>query len=269
MKIINPSKIKPKELIVFDLDGTLAPTKSPMDSEMGKLLSKLLEQKQVAVIGGGKYEVFQMQLKLKQQVINKKLLPGLFLFPTTATTFYKYNKAWKQVYALTLSPAQAAKIKKTFERVFKEIGYEHPKKVYGELIENRGSQVSFSVYGQDIVKALGKKGILMKEQWKKQHTPLKMKIAKLVDKYLPEFEVHAAGFTTIDVTNKGIDKSYGLHQIEKYLHVKIKDMMFIGDAIFKGGNDYAITKTPIDYIQVSGPEQTKKIIQTLLKKPSV
>ena len=91
-----------------------------------------------------------------------------------------------------------------------------------------------------------------------------MQIAKLVGKYLPELEVHAAGFTSIDVTKKGIDKAYGLRQIEKQLRVKIKDMVFIGDAIFPGGNDYAITKTPVAYMKVLGPEETKKIIRSLL-----
>ncbi len=104
----------------------------------------------------------------------------------------------------------------------------------------------------------------MKEEWKKKHTPTKMKIAKLMSKYLPEFEVRAAGFTTIDVTKKGIDKAYGLKQIEKYLRVKIKNMVFIGDAIFPGGNDYAVTKTGIDYLSVSGPEDTKIIINKIL-----
>ena len=260
----NIQKLRAKPLIVFDLDGTLAPTKSPMEKGMLKVFTELLKQKKVAVIGGGKYEIFQLQL-LDQITSFKKLLGNLFIFPTTATAFYIYKNGWKRVYILNLSKKQVAKIKNTFEKVFKEIGYKHPKKVYGELIENRGSQVSFSVYGQDVVAALGKKGIRMKEEWKKKYTPVKMKIARLVGKYLPEFEVRAAGFTTIDVTKKGIAKAYGLRQIQKRLGVKIKDMLFIGDAIFKGGNDYAIVRTGVDYIPVSGPEEAKKIIRILLK----
>ena len=92
-----------------------------------------------------------------------------------------------------------------------------------------------------------------------------MKIAKLMSKYLPELEVRAAGHTSVDITKKGIDKSYGLRQIEKYAKVKIKDMLFIGDAIFPGGNDYAVTKTAVDYFAVKGPEETKAIIRAILK----
>ncbi|MSU75808.1 MAG: HAD-IIB family hydrolase [Candidatus Magasanikbacteria bacterium] len=257
-------KLNNKDLIVFDLDGTLAPSKSPMDKEMSELLKELLKVKKIAVIGGGKYGLFQFQLLVCLKVPTA-LFHNLFLFPTTATTFYRYKNGWKTVYSHKLSLKEVAKIKSTFNRVFKEIGYEHPKKIYGELIENRGTQVSFSVYGQDIVATLGQKGIRLKEEWKNKHTPTKMKIAKLMQKYLPEFEVRAAGFTTIDVTKKGIDKAYGLHQIEKHIHVPIKRMVFIGDAIFPGGNDYAVTKTGVDNIPVDGPEDTKKIIKEILK----
>lgn len=265
MKISNLKNLKPKKLIVFDLDGTLARTKSPMDKGMADLFEQLLKVKKVAVIGGGKYEIFQLQL-LNEFKIDKKLFKNLFIFPTTATAFYVYKNGWKKVYALRLSKKEVAKIKHTFEKVFKEIGYRHPKKVYGELIEDRGTQVSFSVYGQDIVAVLGEKGIKMKEEWKRLHTPTKMKIANIMSKYLPEFEVRAAGFTTVDVTKKGIDKAYGLKQIKKHLGVDIKDMLFVGDAIFPGGNDYAVVRTGVDYIPVAGPEQTKDIIRTLLKQ---
>ena len=60
------------------------------------------------------------------------------------------------------------------------------------MLENRGSQVSFSFLGQDVVKILGKKGIKMKEDWKRDFTHIKLDIAKRVAKYLPDLEVHAA-----------------------------------------------------------------------------
>ena len=92
-----------------------------------------------------------------------------------------------------------------------------------------------------------------------------MKIAKAVGKRLPGLEVHAAGFTTIDVTRKGIDKAYGVRQIEKYLHVPIKNMVFVGDALFPGGNDYAAKRTGVQCIPVRNPEDTKKVIKKILK----
>jgi phosphomannomutase len=263
-EITNLEKIGSKDLIVFDLDGTLARTKTAMDSEMKDLVTKLLSVKKMAVIGGGKYEVFQMQLLNELKDIEEKLLQNLYIFPTTATAFYHYENGWQQVYALNLTEEEVKKIKDAFNRVFEEIGYKHPEQTYGEILENRGTQVSFSVFGQDLVAALGEQGIKMKEEWKEKNTPLKMQIAELVQKYLPEFEVRAAGFTTIDVTKKGIDKSYGIHQIKEHLKIPVEKMLFIGDAIFPGGNDHAVVKTGVDYIPVKDPEETKKIIRKLI-----
>lgn len=264
MEITDLNELGDKKLIVFDLDGTLAESKSVIDHEMVDLLSQLLAKKPVAVIGGGKYGLFQEQL-LDQLKIDDKLLGNLFLFPTTATAFYRYeNGAWENQYLLELTPEQRQQIKDTFEKVFEEINYQHPEKTYGPVIEDRGTQVTFSALGQEIVAELGKEGIRQKEEWKANHSDIKMKIAELMQKYLPDLEVRAAGTTSVDVTQKGIDKSYGLHQIQDHLNIPIKEMLFVGDAIFPGGNDYAVTNTEADYIKIENPEQTKAIIRQIL-----
>lgn len=265
MKITNLKKLTPKKLIVFDLDGTLAKSKSHADKEMIGLFTELLKVKKVAVIGGGKLGLFKHQL-LSQLKVPKELLENLGLFPTTATTFLKYKNGWKKVYSIELSKKERDLIKQTFKRVLKEVNYVAPKKTYGKVIEDRGTQVTFSALGQEVVAMLGKKGVALKDKWRDENTPMKLKIAKLMQKYLPQFSIRAAGHTSVDVTKKGIDKAYGLRQVEKYLKVKIKDMLFVGDSIFPGGNDYAVTTTPVDYIAVKDPEETKEIIREVLKK---
>lgn len=269
MKITELKKIKNKDLIVFDLDGTLTPSKSKVDFQMGKLLKDLLKVKKVAVIGGGKLELFQHQF-LDYLKVPEKLLGNLFLFPTTATTFLRReNNTWKKVYAHNLTKEEIEKIMSVFKLVFNKINYEKPQKTYGKTIENRGTQVTWSALGQDVVETLGKEGIVLKNNWRNKNTPLKLKIAKLLQEQLPDLEVHAAGHTSIDITKKGIDKAYGLKQIENYLKVRIKNMLFVGDAIFPGGNDYAVVKTPVDYVEVKGPEDTKKIIRHILNMDNV
>ncbi len=264
MKITNLKKITNKDLIVFDLDGTLAPTKAKMDAEMNKLITELLSVKKVAIIGGGKYELFKHQF-LNELTASKPLYKNLFLFPVTSTVFLRYQKSWKKVYEHKLSAVEIKNIYVAFHKALKDINYQHPKKVYGKVIENRGSQITWSALGQDVVKSLGKKGIELKNQWRDKNTPVKLKLAMRLRKYLPNLEVHAAGHTSIDITKKGIDKAYGLKQIEKYVGVKIKNMLFIGDAIFPGGNDYAVVKTGVDYVAVKDPEGTKKVVREILK----
>lgn len=266
MKISNLKKLKSKDLIVFDLDGTLAETKSVMDTEMEQLMARLLAEKKVAVIGGGRYEMFRYQM-LNHLKISKVLLKNLFLFPTTSSAFYRYNNGWKKVYSRDLTKQQKNKIRKAFQIALKQIGYKTPKKLYGQVIEDRHAQLTWSAVGQDVVSQLGRKrGIALKEKWKRNNTPLKLKITRLVGKLLPDLEVRAAAYTSIDVTHKGVDKAYGLREIEKILKVKIGKMLFVGDSIFPGGNDYAVTKTPVDYVKVVGPKETKKVIRQLLAK---
>jgi len=264
MKAMAAAQLSNKEVVIFDLDGTLTPSKSDMEPAMASVLAELLAKKKVAVIGGGTYAQFR-----KQFVANlhcpKSLLKNLFLFPTTATAFYRYDHGWKNVYSLVLSPKERRKIKETFADVLREIGYVPPKKTYGRVIEDRGSQVTFSALGQDVVAVLGKKGLRLKEEWKQKNTPLKIKIAKLVQERLPDLEVRTSAYTSIDVTKKGIDKAYGVRKIEKTLRTPLGKMIFIGDGLYPGGNDAAAKKTGIRCIAVSGPEDTARVVRRILE----
>jgi phosphomannomutase len=254
-----------KDLIVFDLDGTLAESKSAMDKEMAGLMRQLLNQMKVAVISGGKYLQFEKQILSKIEGEYARL-DNLFLFPTTSNSFYRYDvkkKAWKRVYAHFLSAAQKKAIVKALEKTFAEVGYEHPKKIYGTLIEDRETQLTFSALGQDVVDVLGAKGIRLKEEW--AATDPRPKMLKVLAKYLPKgVEAKSGGITSIDIVQKGIDKAYGIRQIEKHVKISRKKMLFIGDRIFPGGNDYAVVKTGVEHLQVAGPEETKKAITFLL-----
>lgn len=261
-----PKRYQAKKLVVFDLDGTLAKTKSVLEPPMASALRDLLQQKKVAVIGGGSYKQFTKQL-LDGLDCPPALLANLFLFPTTATSFYRYQKnRWRPVYSLRLSKSERAAIRGAFKDTFKEIGYVPPKKVYGKTLEDRGAQMTYSFLGQDVVAALGEKGVALKEQWTKQHAPLKLQITAMMQQRLPNLEVHAAGFTSIDVTKKGIDKAYGVLQIEKRLKIPVKEMVFVGDALYPGGNDYAAKRSGIDCVATTGPDDTERIIRALIGK---
>jgi len=252
-----PRAFRDKKLIVFDLDGTLTPSKAPMHKDMSRLLARLLRIKMVAVIGGAKYSLFKWQF-INRFRFPREELKNLFLFPTSSTAFYKYaHGAWRKVYSHALSPEEKKKIFTAFNWLFKKLNYSHPKKVYGEIIEDRETQITFSPLGQ-------KAPIPLKERWRKRNNALRFEMARMLQRKLPQFNVRVGGITSIDVTEKGLDKAYGIRQIEKTLGVKRKDMFFVGDAIFPGGNDYAVVRAGVDYVKVSGPQETKKVIQFLL-----
>ena len=249
---------KNKTLIVFDMDGTLTPSKGPMGHDMARLLERLLKRKTVAVIGGGRYEQFQRQF-IGRAKFPKGLMAKLTLFPTSAAAFYRWQNGWEKMYARELSAPAKRKTFAAFKHVFREAGYKHPRKVYGQLIEDRGTQITFSAVGQ-------KAPLRVKMRWHGEHDTLRKRLARLLAKKLPALEVRLGGLTSIDITEKGIDKAYGIRQIKKALGVDSGDMLFIGDGIFPGGNDYAVVRTGVEYVKVRGPEETKKVIRFLLAK---
>lgn len=248
---------KDKKLIVFDLDGTLAESKSPIDQEMALLLGRLLQVKKVAVIGGGKYDLFQRQLTHKLNG-SQELLTNLFLFPMTATSFYKYeNDKWVEVYSQHFSKEEKEEVVSAFDKTFQELNYKHPEKIYGELIEDRGAEITFSIFGQDAP-------LELKERWSKSSSDIRPKIEEVLQKHLPNMEVKVAGLTSIDVTRKGVDKGYGMKQIEKYLNVTLSDTMFVGDAFYHEGNDEAALGSGALCFEVKSIEDTKNLIRYLI-----
>lgn len=254
-----------KKLIAFDLDGTLAPSKSTLPERMAGLLNQLLENFEVCIISGGKYELFQRQV-LTQITDDPKLLKKLHLMPTSGTRYYSYDagvKDWQQQYAEDLTIEQKKKIIKALEEGLEESGHK-AEKTYGEVIEDRDSQITLSILGQEIVAELGEEGVRLKEEWDPDSSK-KHQIRKIVAPKIPEFEVRAAGATSIDVTKPGIDKAYGMERLLAVRNMKNEDVLFMGDKIVEGGNDYAVYKMGIDCISVRSWEDTAYAIEGIVK----
>lgn len=219
---------------------------------------RLLYKKMVAIISGSGFDYFKLNI-LDIMRCPEELLQKLFLFPTSSTRFYKYeNHDWHQVYADEMIPKERQKIKNAFEMAYKDINYKHPDKLFGEVVEDRGTQVTFSALGQQAP-------IDLKKKWRETQD-VRPELIKALKKYLPEFEIKMPGVTSIDVTRKGIDKGYGIFQMRDHLGIAISDMIFVGDALYEGGNDHAVKKAGVDCIEVSNPSDTKKLIMEWLKK---
>jgi HAD superfamily hydrolase (TIGR01484 family) len=251
------SKLSQKSLIVFDLDGTLTESKAPLKPDMARALTALLAQKKAVIIGGGSYEQFKNQF-IERFTCPPTVFKNLFLFPTTSTSFYRYQRGgWRQIYRKVLTPAEKKKIMRAFADAFAATKYVPPKKLWGKAIEDRGSQITFSALGQ-------KAPVKAKAAWNKK-SDVRPALMKIIKKELLKFEVRRGGLTSIDVTQKGIDKAYGVRQIEKILKIPIKDILFIGDALYPGGNDAAAKKTGVQTMAVRGPKDTIEIIKKILK----
>ncbi len=245
--------LRMKKLIIFDLDGTLAKSKSPIDKEMSELIKELLDVVSVAIISGGDWPQFEKQvLKL---LPNKTDLKKLSILPTCGTKFYQYKNDWEQLYEEKFTDAEREKILDSLTKAVKNSNLEI-KKTWGEQIEDRGSQITFLALGQEAP-------LEEKKGWDDDFAKRK-KIVEPLKKSLKDFSIGMGGTTSIDITKPGIDKAYGINKLKEILNIDIQEMLFIGDALFEGGNDYPARKIGVKCIQVRDAEETKRIIETVI-----
>jgi HAD superfamily hydrolase (TIGR01484 family) len=242
-----------KKLVVYDLDGTLAESKSALDQEMADLLYRLLGVAKVAIISGGGWPQYQKQLLANLPADQR--LKDLVLLPTCGTKYYRYQDGWELVYAEDLTEAQRKKILAAFDRALADAGFK-PEQTWGEVVEDRGSQITFSALGQQAPLA-------EKEKWDPDFAK-RQKIKAILDTYIPEFSVRLGGSTSIDVTKPGIDKAYGIEKLRELLGITLPEMIFVGDAIFPGGNDYPVKEAGVDSIQVRDTKETKRVTETII-----
>jgi phosphomannomutase len=240
-----------KKLIIFDLDGTLAESKAALDKEMAMLLTDLLKVTKVAIISGGDWPQFEKQVL--SNLPDKKSLKNLSILPTCGTKYYQYKKSgWKKLYSEDFTNAEKQEINTKLQEAIEASGVK-VKKTWGNQIEDRGSQITFSALGQHAP-------LDEKKKWDPKYAKRK-KIKTILDKSLTGFSIQIGGATSIDITKLGIDKAYGIHKLQHTLEIRIKQMIFIGDALFEGGNDQPARTTGADCIHVRDPEETKRVVE--------
>ena len=243
-----------KQLIAFDLDGTLAESKQPLQEPMGEALADLLGVAHVAVISGGDWPQFQKQVASRLPA--RADLSKLWLMPTTGTKLYVHRDgAWQTVYAELFDDATKAKILKAFDESLEATGFV-PEKTWGERIEDRGSQITFSALGQEAP-------VAEKEHWDPKFEKRKVIQADLKQR-LPGLSINMGGATSIDITREGVDKGYGLKRLRDESGIALDDMLFLGDAIFPGGNDYPAKEIGLDTVKVRDPLETINVIAAIV-----
>jgi phosphomannomutase len=241
------------KLVVFDLDGTLAASKSPIDAETAALLHDLLGLIKVAVISGGDWLQFDNQVV--SRLPHDDRLKNLCILPACGTKFYQYDGAWKKLYSEDFTTDEKKKIKDSLKREIAAADFGIDK-FWGEVVEDRGSQITFSALGQ-------KAPLEEKEKWDPDFAKRK-KLQAMLDEDLPEFSIRLGGTTSVDITKRGIDKAYGIRKLKDTLGIAIDEMIFVGDALFPGGNDYPAEKTNVVFVPVHGPRETKRVIKAMI-----
>jgi phosphomannomutase len=128
---------------------------------------------------------------------------------------------------------------------------------WGERIEDRGAQITFSALGQHAP-------LEGKEKWDPQgekRKPLRLALLKR----LPDFEIRVNASTSIDITPKGVNKAYGIRQLVQLTDIAVAEMLYVGDALTEGGNDSVVIETGVRTHEVFGPDETVALIKDILR----
>lgn len=242
------------KVVAFDLDNTLARSKRPMHADMADRLTHLTHLTNVAVVTGGGFDL------VKSQVLDMLSAAAdrahIHIMPTSGTRYYRWDDGrWRCVYSLDLSQSDRAAAKESIERHARAQGIWEPR-TWGERIEDRGSQITFSALGQ-------RAPVDLKEQWDPTNEK-KNRLAGAVAADLPHLVVRSGGSTSVDISAKGVDKAYAVRRLCKMLGVEVGQVIFIGDRMDPDGNDYAAATCGTRPIRVSGPDDTLKVCDALI-----
>ncbi|WP_301546663.1 HAD-IIB family hydrolase [Gordonia sp. X0973] len=245
---------KSYSLVMFDLDDTLAASKSPLSDEMVDLMRRLLGQASVCIISGGN------ETQFRNQVLNRigsfDGLERLHLMPTCGTHYLRFADGdWETVYKEDLTEDQKARALDVVETGARELGL-WESKTWGPILEDRGSQITFSALGQ-------KAPVDAKAAWDPDGGK-KESLRAYAAQRLPDLEVRSGGSTSVDITRKGIDKAYGARRLMELLSLGTGDILFFGDRLDEGGNDRPVADLGIDSVQVHGHEDTATRLTALL-----
>ncbi|MSR78785.1 MAG: HAD-IIB family hydrolase [Candidatus Taylorbacteria bacterium] len=234
--------------VFFDMDNTLTPSRSFMTGDMQIALSKLMLKKNVAIVSGSQ----------ESQVW--KQVPGLFK-GKISLMIQNGNNAYsaaedKYLWERKLSSKEKKEIMNHISRVQKRYS-EMISNVRKEkkLIEDRGCQISFSFVGHNALlqdkQKFDPKGNLRKEIL--ANVPL---ISKTVG-------VKIGGTTCFDYNQIGKNKGYNILEWMKYFSWRPEDSLYVGDALFPGGNDDTVLGI-CDTLQVSDYRQTLAAIKKMI-----
>lgn len=243
-------------LVAFDLDDTLTVSKSQIDPRMADLLGRLLVEVEVCIISGGRFEQFETQV-LRFLPDDPTLKARLHLMPTCGTRYYRWvDGEWHLVYAEDFNEAQKKQIIDVLVAGAQELGLWRTD-TWGDIIEDRGSQITFSALGQSAPPD-------EKYRWDPDGTKREA-LRGYAAQRLPDLEIRSGGSTSVDITKLGVDKAYGMRKLMAALSLAPEQLLFVGDRLDVGGNDYPVKEMGLDTVAVTSWKDTADYVQRLVE----
>ena len=92
-----------KNVVLFDMDGTLTPARKEMSRDILDALLLLLEYADIGIVSGSPFEYIQQQCRLLFEVTNHAALGDLLILPCNGTQKYAWkNEKWEREFSLEM-----------------------------------------------------------------------------------------------------------------------------------------------------------------------
>ena len=244
-------------IFIFDVDGTLTPSRLPMTKEFQKFFKEWVKKNKFYLVTGSDLLKLQEQMcfyDIEAERIftccgNEMWEPDPHTVNTSANLVYSHK--------FNIPDDLLKYLEDTLD------SSDYPIKA-GNHIEDRGSMVNFSMVGRKC--SLQERKDYFKYD---ELTGEREKIAKYIRDTWEDLDAVIGGQISIDIYPKGNDKSQVLNVIEQERLVPPNEYIFIGDGIENGGNDYPLAElmdnTEIcDWYHTKGWEHTKEILESLI-----
>lgn len=247
-----------KKILAFDSDDTIVLSKMPATERMSSLLAEAMKTYEVCIISGTGFEstIYPNTVRQIEKVPGVDLT-RLHIMPTCGTRYYRYQDGeWMLQYQEDLTEEQKKRIFSAIETVAKKLDMwiDNPA---GEIIEDRLSQITYSALGQQATPE-------DKYAWAEANKDKRKQLNEEVSKLIPEFEIRTAGTTSLDVTKPGVDKAYGMRKLMEATGVSKEEILFFGDKLEEGGNDFPVKNMGIDCIAVERWEDTAYALEGII-----
>lgn len=199
---------------VFDVDGTLTPSRMRIDREFEKFFLEFIENNNVYLVTGSDYE------KTVQQVGSKICESVIKCFNCSGNSIWQNGE---EIYTNTwdLSSDAVAWLKKELTASKFNIRT-------GQHIEYRPGLVNFSIVGR----GADFEQRFLYTQWD-QHKNERKDIARRFNETFTHYRAQVAGETGLDILRSNSDK----RQVADFIKGPIS---FFGDKMEYGGNDYPL-----------------------------
>ena len=219
-----------KTIYLFDVDGTLTPAKSRMDKTFAKEFHEWQEDKLVYIVSGGSFP------RIIEQLGSKVVENVQGVFACMGNVYYKRREAereWTLVYENKFKVLSRKVFFRDLTTIVNESSY-HTKT--GRHYEERTGMVNLSDVGR-------KADQEQRSAYEEYDAGLKERekiVSKLAYKY-PELDFVVGGAVSIDIFNRGNDKSQVVTRVFKD-ELENRRVKFFGDRTYFPGNDYSLAE---------------------------